>query len=172
MNHEFSKGSLEHATFHTVPIAAVLFGAIAAIGLTFLFNLLTAGIGLSLYTENETGQVIVGILSFIWLFVGIFIMLFIAGWITGKLTSIQPQRSCMEATVLGFIMWSTYLLLSLLVVAHFNLPALAGLIGNFGSVAQSLSLNIGGLATLGSFLVLLVGAIGSCVGTCYGLKRS
>lgn len=172
MNNEFSKGSLDRTTCHTVPIAAIIFGAIVAIGLTFLFNLFTAGLGLTLYTENDTGQVILGILSFIWMLVGGFIMLFIAGWITGKFARSQPERSCMEATALGFIMWSTYLLLSLIAVGNINVPVLTGLIGNYSSVVQSVNLNISGLATLGSFFVILMGAIGSCFGTCYGLKRS
>ena len=166
--------NIKHIDVHYLSLRSILVGAVTAIGLTFLFNTLTTGLGLTLYTQNETGQAALTLLGFIWMLAGGFIMLFVAGWITGRFASQCCHYECNRCgnhLLLGFVMWSTYLLISLLIVGSLNLPTIAGYIGSYGVISTNYQINIEGLATLATFFILLSGVIGSCLGTCMGSKK-
>lgn len=169
-----TKQELEQSHFKQVSWRAVFCGAVIALGLTFLFNLLTVSVGLSLYTKNDTGQMILGFVGFAWMMVGGYVLLFLAGWVTGKLSHFEGNHRCMYGTIVGFIMWSTYLLLSLLIVALVNKPFVMDVIGSFSAILHTHNEKVPtavGLTGLGTFIIFLMGAIGACAGTCFGLKR-
>ncbi len=83
--------------------SAVASGALIAFGLTFLFHLLTLGIGLAIVSDNDQGIRSLALNGFIWTLVGGIIILFIAGWKTGKLIKIYPDDTykC-HTTVSGY----------------------------------------------------------------------
>ncbi len=124
--------------------SAVIAGALIAFGLTFLFNLLTIGIGLAIFSTNEQGMKELAFNGYIWTLVGGIVILFIAGWKTGKLIRIYPvyalqveqetvtasssvepalaseklySRSyceCSHGMTHGFLAWVLYLVISLI----------------------------------------------------------
>ena len=50
-----------------ISLHAIFVGALVALGLTFLFNLLTVAIGLTLFTKNPSGQMILTFAGFAWI---------------------------------------------------------------------------------------------------------
>jgi hypothetical protein len=119
--------------------SAVISGAMIAFGLTFLFHLLTIGIGLSIFSTNEQGIKELAFNGYIWTLVGGVIILFIAGWKTGKLVRICPMHTlhmqqpavplqptlsetvstnshcyCSHGMTHGFLAWVLYLIISLI----------------------------------------------------------
>ena len=94
---------------------AVLSGALVAVGLTFLFNILTLGLGLSLFTHNESGQDILVFATLAWMIIGGYAILFLAGWIAGKqkCCSCHGQSfHCSSGFLHGFLAWTVYLIIA------------------------------------------------------------
>ena len=98
---------------------AVLSGALVAVGLTFLFNLLTLGIGLSIYTHTSEGTYNLIISGYIWILIGTFVILFLAGMTTGR---IKGRKKCCNTSrrhtglVPGFLTWILSVIITLLLV--------------------------------------------------------
>ena len=92
-------------------------GAVAAVGLTFLFNLLTLGIGLTEFVTTQEGMQRLAIVGFAWLFIGGFLMLFIAGWIAGRGVCHGSDLHSCHGMTHGFLAWCVYLLISLFLLA-------------------------------------------------------
>lgn len=164
---------------------AVWVGALVALGLTFLFNLLTVGIGLTLYTVDDQGMQVIRWSGLAWMFVGGYIMLFIAGWCTGKQIcngfSFHPCNGILH----GFMAWTVYLIISVILFSFFIEATSTTLMKNaffnitLGSNANPTSstpnpdaVQTMGLATLSTFLLFAIGALGSCIGAYCGIKAS
>lgn len=153
---------------------AILSGALVALGLTFLFNLLTAGLGLSLFTENASDQKVLFFAGFAWMLVGGYIILFLAGWVTGR----QICQDCppCRGFVYGFITWTVYLIMSLLLVANVteanNFVVLQNsFVTSLGQITlPTNTVNKVGLVTLSTFLLFFVGALGCSIGAYCGIK--
>lgn len=166
---------------------AVWVGALVALGLTFLFNLLTLGLGLSLYTVNEQGMQTIrwGVLA--WMFVGSYILLFISGWSAGKQIcngfSFHPCNGILH----GFMSWVLYLMISVFLFSFFIEAATTALTKNAFiniTLGQGTSQGINtpvpnqeavqnvGIATLSTFLLFAIGALGSCIGAYCGIRAS
>jgi hypothetical protein len=120
---------------------AVITGALIAVGLTFLFNLLTVGLGLSIYSTTNEGVNTLAFAGFIATLIGAIVILFIAGWKTGKLIKMCPKHChtcglinessvnpavttekgictfkhhcCYNSMTHGFLTWVFYLMISL-----------------------------------------------------------
>lgn len=165
---------------------SIFAGAFVAIGLTFLFNLLTTGLGLTLYTPNEQGAHILGWGALVWMVVGSYITMFVAGWVTGLQSAWGHKITVCKGFLLGFLTWSLYLVISLLILSHVAQSAsLAFLKGAFmyvgaesnaAVVTQHTEVAVQtihkmGLATLSTFIIVAVGAIGACVGACCGISH-
>ncbi len=178
----------EHCPIHChkkLSWRAVFAGAVVAIGLTFLFNMLTLGIGLTAYTQSQEGALSLVFGSFAWIIIGSYLMLFISGWVAGKLASHEHCKPCSEGVVCGFIMWSLYLLISLFVLSHvtessstalFKSSLLNFSVENSKAAASSNSdavhaVHTMGIATLATFFIFFVGALGSCIGAYCGMKK-
>lgn len=157
---------------------AVITGALVALGLTFLFNLLTTGLSLSMFTSNEQDMQAIGFIGFAWLLIGGYILLFLAGWVTGRL--IHPCYSLhrCNGALHGFVMWSIYLILSILLLSNMTEASIALLRASFSTLAVDPAVNVvqetrnAGLSTIASFLILLAGAIGASIGAYYGIGES
>ena len=174
---------------------AVLAGALVAFGLIFLFNLLTVGGGLSMYTRTEKGLEVLVSLSYLWTLVGSFLMLFIAGLVTSMILYHYQSTESHHYMVHGFVTWVLYVLISLTFVSHLNEASIITLPQNFLNVSSTTlastdataitsntAQNAGnidvatqkevhkiGLATLGAFFIFFVEVIGCCFGAHCGL---
>ena len=187
---------------------AIFGGAFVALGLTFLFNLLTVALGMSLFTQDSAGKLILGIAGFAWILIGIYIILFIAGWVAG--TSLGHKSSLRDSNgwVHGFLAWTIYLIITLFVLSYIanestavlirttvvepeqaaQAPAAAtdeedGTVSKHHTEHAAIAIdkahhaditNIvhrGGAATFVTFFIFLIGAVGSCVGGTFGIKR-
>lgn len=178
---------------------AVLGGAFVALGLTFLFNLLTIAIGLSLFTQNTAGKMILTYSGFAWILLGIFFILFISGWVAGRIVSYKHSLHCANGVLHGFLCWTVYLIISLFVLSHMASDSAAVLIKSTLVYADTNTTEVEasnavdpedsttstqiakntqttqnihkrGLATFATFFIFLLGAVGSCVGACYGIS--
>lgn len=178
--------------------SAISGGALVALGLTFLFNLLTVAMGLSLFTQNPSGKMILTFAGFAWILIGIYIILFLSGWVTGRIVhhkhSLHGANGCLH----GFLVWTAFLIISLFVLSHMASDSAAVLlrtttinaqIDNEVTAASATESTDGssnvkmkntqetknihkrGLETFATFFIFLIGAIGCCAGACYGIRE-
>lgn len=162
---------------------AILVPALLAIGLSFLVNIFTAGLGLSAYTNNPEGQVTIMVSGFIWLFLIFYFIMFLMGYISGVMT--QPFRCA--GVLHAFAAWSLALLIN---VALFSQTA-ANALGtptyysyktvantqtqvqpNNNQVVTQDTTNKMGIGVLGIFFIFLAGALGSCTGGYVGSRQT
>ncbi len=167
---------------------AILAGTFVAVGLTFLFNILTLGIGLSVFVRTAQGAEILTFSGLAWMVVGGYILLFISGWVAGRLVK-GSSYHILTGAMHGFVVWTLHLIVGLLVIsqitesgslamiksAFFHVPTDTAIenvphAGNAASAAMT-SHNVG-LAALATFFVLIVGALGSCIGAACGIRES
>jgi len=121
----------------TITWSAVIAGAMIAFGLTFLFNLITIGVGLVIFPDTAKEMKEMAYIGFLWTVLGAFVILFFAGWKTGKLIKLCPMhfsdytaavpnattsqatpvyhKSCLCAHGMthGFLAWVLHLMISL-----------------------------------------------------------
>lgn len=158
---------------HWRPIFA---GAVVALGLTFLFNLLTVGLGLSFFTTDSGGQTVLVFSGLAWMVLGGYITLFIAGWVTGRQVC-HGSYHCCVGMVHGFMVWTLYLVASLFIVSHVSdVASLVVLknafIANSGHLIDVVAVNKLGVVALSTFIIFAVGALGACIGAYCGIKAS
>jgi hypothetical protein len=169
---------------------AVIAGTIVALGLSFLFNLLTIGLGLSLFTPSKEGLVTLTFAAVAWMIIGSYITLFVAGWVTGRLVHSEYSFHLANGMLHGFVTWTLYLLVSILLLAvvtdSASLAVLKSYFVNFptmpstGNSSQILApasagaaaINKTGYTALVTFFVFLIGAIGCGIGASCGIKES
>lgn len=166
---------------------AIFAGAIFAVGITFLFNLLTVGLGLSLYTESPDGKLAFTFAGVAWIMVGSYITLFIAGWIAGRLVSDQHSFHLANGMFHGFMAWSLYLIISVVLISLITDVVSGAMLKSFfidlshqhtsGGVASQVHVpseqaNKLGHAGLVTFFIFLLGALGACIGASCGIKES
>ncbi len=120
----------------TITWSAVIAGGMIAFGLSFLFNLITIGIGLTIFPDTAKEMKEMAYIGFLWTVLGAFVIMFFAGWKTGKLIKLCPMhfgaytavpnattsqatpvyhKSCLCAHGLthGFLAWVLHLMISL-----------------------------------------------------------
>ncbi|MBS0289624.1 MAG: hypothetical protein JSS07_06280 [Proteobacteria bacterium] len=176
---------------------ATLIGSLIAFGLMFLFTLLTIGGGLSSYVTTEKGLDTLVVLAYLWLAIGSFLILFLAGMVTSMLVSHDGCVSGSHHSILhGFVTWVFYILISLTFLSHLsdsivtfprNFFAISSTIDNVSSsVSERISENREtarqntktqeqkaahklGIATLASFFIFGLEALGACFGAWCGM---
>lgn len=180
-----------HCHYHRKHVSwgAILAGTFVAVGLTFLFNLLTVGIGLSVFTRTEQGADILTFSGLAWMVVGGYILLFISGWVAGRLIKSSTSYHALNGAMHGFIVWTLYLIVCLLLIsqiaesgslamirsAFFHLPsdtALANVQHAANVTASAATARNVGHVALATFFVFAVGALGSCIGAACGIRES
>jgi len=191
-----------HCDCHTtsrISWSAIIAGAILAVGLSFLFHLLTVGIGLSSVTRTEKGIEILVISILAWSFVGSYIIYFISGWVAGDIA--RPHcASPWKGMFYGFLVWALALLISTIFMTQITGLTSSVLKTSVVRVetASAVSVNAPaarkaynphnpsnpnvineeakevaegtGIASLAAFVLFLAGALGGTFGGYYGLK--
>lgn len=102
---------------HHISAMAIFTGALVALGLGFLANVLSLAIGLTAFSASQTGTMTFATSGFVWLVVLAIITMFIAGWVTGFLA--RPfcfKRKLGE--IYGFSAWSLALILTIILTAN------------------------------------------------------
>jgi hypothetical protein len=99
----------------------IIGGALVAVGLSFLLNMLMVSLGLSTFTVDGEGLTTMAITGYIAMLIGIIIVMFLAGMVAGCGAKAYGQRSYSGA-LHGFISWCLALLISIV---------FASAIGNF-----------------------------------------
>lgn len=155
-------------------------GVAVAIGLTFLFNLLTVGLGLSLATRNDSGATALAFGGIAWMIVGSYIVLFIPGWVSGRIVSQDCSMSVGCGLLHGFVTWSIYLMLSWVLLSFMTDELTAAILHSLfvgfpaeqtaAAVNDIQTANRTGYAGLLSFVIFLVGALGCTIGGACGVK--
>ena len=180
MHHEGHCGN-KHVSW-----TAIFGGAFAAIGLLFLFNLLSLGLGLTTPTFLNQDMTTLAIPAFIWLFVGGYIILFVAGWVTGKIARHHLEKPC-AGFLHGFLAWSLALIISVLVIMPLA-PSSSGMLPKNTPLVNIIATeNVSakdkvvivetqkmqqkvGVATLSTFFIFLAGALGCSFGAYFAMK--
>jgi len=108
--------------------AAILAGALVAIGLSFLFNLFGLSMGITAYTYSAEGSKTLIASGYIGMVVGVMISMFLAGWVSGYLG--HAKCSSRKVGILyGFLAWCLALIISIFMTAS---------MGRFIAVNQNL----------------------------------
>jgi len=116
---------------------AVLVGGVVAFGLLFLFNLLTTGGGLAVYTKTEKGLETLIALAYLWTILGSFLMLFIAGLVTAMIINHDHcSGDPCHGVLHGFVAWVLYILISLTFLSHISEATIVTFPQNFLSVSK------------------------------------
>lgn len=161
---------------HFLCIKSIIIGSFIAIGLSFLFNLLNVGVGISAY-QSQSGNISLAVGGFIWLLIGSCITMLIVGWAT----SLLSQTSCKIIGIIhGFSAWC----LSLSILLFITLYALKLTTESLTTLITSMpftsllthSINTwanppvkytaGGIWAF--FIIFLIGAFASCIGGYFG----
>lgn len=181
---------LTRTGFCLISWTAVIAGALIAFSLSALLNLLNAGLGLMAFPQNYHSMAGVTAGGYIWLILCGVIAMLIAGWVTGRI--VRNQANACHGLLHGFLAWSLALLVSLFLASHFAVAAAEALDKTTASTAverpdatrvmdhdtttpneaarAEQAADNTGTATIGLFLVLLLGAIAACVGGYLGAK--
>jgi hypothetical protein len=184
--------------FKRVSWTAIIVGALVGIGLSFLLNLFSVAIGLSIVTTTNEGIMTLAMGGLVGLLIGTIISMFIAGYTAGYL----GRPYCVKqnlGVVYGFTTWCLALILTVMlttrigyyvaaysnfiknptdivVVTNHHLPngnAVEAVDNNNNTNtvavnAQKATNNLG-MSTLIVFILFFVGALASCFGGHFGM---
>lgn len=179
--------------------SAILIGALVGVGLSFLLNLFGIAIGLSSFTVDSDGGVVLVAGGFVGIIVGIIASMVAAGYAAGYLGRYySPQRNL--GIVYGFATWSVALVLSAVIGAHVSsyvtsytntisrstmvmtddnnrTPASLTVrhndIGNDANqrtMKATASADALACIAFSVFALFFIGSIASCIGACWGMR--
>jgi hypothetical protein len=97
---------------------AIIAGALANIGLSFLLNLSTLAIGLSAFTTDREGAISLALGGLLAIAIGAAIIMFLSGWIAGYLGTPFYFAKPYSGILYGFIAWCLALLISVSVASQ------------------------------------------------------
>ena len=184
----------EHLYFRCISWSAIIVGALVGVGLSFLLNLFSVAIGLSIVTTSKEGMVSLAIGGFVGLVISAIVSMFVAGTAAGYLgRSYCVKRNL--GVVYGFTSWCLALILTALLASHMghyissystfitdptsvvvthdrNMPALSQSTQDSTSVVTvnpQKATNDLGITSLLMFVIFFVGALASCFGGHYGM---
>lgn len=181
-----------HRCFHKCfSWTAVFSGALVGIGLSFLLNIFSVAIGLSIFsTSNGVMSLAVG--GFIGLIIGIIVSMFVSGWVAGYL----GRPFCFKRNLgilYGFVTWCLALIITILlmsyvgryitsfsnaisnptmiiVAAEENTPSTQSTGGRAMQMTATKAVNTVGFTTFIVFVLFFIGAISACTGAAYGMS--
>jgi len=90
--------------------SAVVLGAVVAIGLSFLLNLFSTSIGLSIYHISTTGANTLTVSGMLGFAIGIIATMFFSGWVAGYFGRAHCRKKYCGA-IYGFSTWCVALIL-------------------------------------------------------------
>ncbi|TAK73548.1 MAG: hypothetical protein EPO11_08335 [Gammaproteobacteria bacterium] len=159
--------------------SAIVVGAFAMIGLSFLLDLLSLSIGFSAFSAMEDNEVTFAMGGFIGLVIITLISTFVGGWLSGYLGRPYCTKRNLGA-VYGFTTWCLALLISILIasgvgqfIANYsylisrNMPAIALSASTVSPKTAAGSLSI---ATFVAFFLFAIGALSATLGGRNGIK--
>lgn len=175
---------------------AILVGTLFALGITFLFHLLTIATSLTLFTKNPSGQMMLTLAGFVWLLVGGYAILFLSGWVAGRTISHSYSLNNANGFLHGFLIWTIYLIISVFSVSQIATDSAALLVRSnaintqiqhkmpaFSSTHNNNEIHTAkentqeekvvnkiGLQAFATFFIFSVGAMGCCIGTGSGIR--
>jgi MFS family permease len=97
----------------------VMIGALFAIGFSFLLNLFSTAIGLSIYTVTPEGVSKLTVGGMVGFGIGVIASMFVAGWIAGYFGKSHCDRKHCGA-VYGFATWCLALVIAIFMAAQFT----------------------------------------------------
>lgn len=98
--------------------SAIFSGAIIGVGLNFLLNLLSLGLGIASFSVSSTGKTLFSSLGFIWFITSALIAMMTTGWIAGKLTPRVLEHK-LWGLFYGFLSWSLLLIFTIILITNF-----------------------------------------------------
>lgn len=174
--------------------SAIFSGAIVGVGLNFLLNLLSLGIGAASFSIQKGGQTVFSLGGFLFFCLSALIAMSTTGWVAGRLT--VSELSKWWGIFFGFLAWSMLLIFTIILIT--NMIQYSAFHSNFTSnlvaiklvhdapmltetAAQHmnsypLSINIElkqkiiVLNAFLTFILFLIGAFSSCIGGFVGYK--
>lgn len=197
MNGERTSMDHHHCGQKRISWSAVLAGALVGIGLSFLFNLFSVSIGLSVVSTGKTGLIILGVGGFVGLLIGTIIAMFLSGLTAGYLgRNYSPKRNL--GVVYGFASWALALIITILLSAHIGqfISSYSDFISNPSTIVvtqnnnhpavdvksspqapksliyvnpEKVANNLG-LVAFVVFILFFIGAVSSCFGGHFGMK--
>lgn len=188
-------GTADQYKVRCVSWSAIVIGALVGVGLSFLLNLFSVSIGLSLVTTSQSGMTTLAVGGFVALLISVFVAMFVAGTTAGYL----GRSHCLKrnlGVIYGFTAWCLALILSVLLASHIlkfvsnytnfitnqatvsitqntNMPAVTAVQKGANTSAvvvntQKATNNLG-YASFLVFILFAVGALASCFGGHFGM---
>lgn len=117
MNACKSEGKSESSCNKCLSWSGIFAGMMVAIGLTILFDLLTQGMGISLFGKDEHGMQTLVFGGFAWALIGVYVVLFLAGAVSGHLAGCGCHTSCCKSMLYGMLTWCSYTVASIIILA-------------------------------------------------------
>ncbi|ASQ45598.1 hypothetical protein [Legionella clemsonensis] len=175
---------------------AIFSAAIIGVGLNFLLNLFSLGLGISSFSIDLQGKTSLSFAGFICFCISSIIAMFFTGWFAGKLSPPMLQGRLWGAFY-GFLAWSLLLIITVLIITnmiqflafHSNFtsnlvsvklthsaPMLTETIAHI-TKSSPLSFNIETtkkvltLNAMLTFILFFLGALSSCIGGFIGYKK-
>jgi hypothetical protein len=127
--------------FHRLSWTAVFVGALVGVGLTFLLNLFSMAIGLSLVSTSKEGMMSLAVGGFIGLAVGAIASFFTAGFAAGYLGRVYCIKRNL-GVVYGFVAWCLALLFCVLLTA--NMGRYVAYYSNFATNPTTMTMSLDG----------------------------
>lgn len=172
--------------------SAIIIGALVGIGLSFLLNLFSVAIGLSVYNTSSEGAMTLAVGGFIALIIGIIVSMFMAGYVAGFIA--EPYRRCNVGLLYGFATWCLALIITVLLMSHVGryVNTFSNTVSNPTMVIvnndneaplaqqtspRTVEVNAEkatraiGLSAFITFVLFFIGAISSCTGAYVAMNR-
>lgn len=172
---------------------AIFVGALVGVGLSFLLNLFSVAIGLSVVSTSNEGLISLAVGGFVGLLIGGIISMFLAGLTAGYLgRAFCPQRNL--GILYGFTTWCLALLFAILLTSSIGryISSYSKFISNPATIIVSSNestssapetsqpntttnanlekqTNTLGMGALIVFVLFFVGAVSTCFGAHYGM---
>ncbi|KTC99417.1 hypothetical protein [Legionella erythra] len=177
--------------------SAIFAGAIAGVGLNFLLNLLSLGLGISSFSIDSEGNTFFSFAGFLCFCLAAVLAMFMTGWIAGKLSPVVVKARAF-GLLIGFIAWSMLLIMTIILIT--NMIQYAAFHSNFTSNLVAIKLTndapmltetvadikkksplhinietrkkVLTLNALLTFVLFFIGALSSCAGGFLGYTRT
>jgi hypothetical protein len=161
--------------------SSIIAGALVAIGLSFLLNLFSTAIGLSIYKVSPEGVsklAVGGMLAFA---IGIIATMFFSGWVAGYFGRSHCDKKCCGA-LYGLTTWCLALILMIMLMLPFSRfvtsytnylshtqmsTTISSKINETSSVTIQSEADVGDLSK-GAFVLFLLFFLGALASTCGG----
>lgn len=180
--------------------AGIVAGALVAVGLSFLLNLLGVSLDLSVFSASAEGSKTIAMGGFIVLLIISVVVMFIAGKVAGKLGRFTCKTRKI-GILHGFLAWVLALIISIVgadslnkfIVGHVNgmvyqsshygqltsseaasltSTIVADASKDLASVSTDKKSSVLSIATFLTFLIFFVGAVASCLGGYCAARKS